>query len=41
MGVGSVRPASGTEPGGFVHLVDQLLYKAKQSGRNRIESASA
>ena len=40
MGVGTIEAASGMAPRDFVVAVDKLLYQAKRSGRNRIESAS-
>jgi diguanylate cyclase (GGDEF)-like protein len=38
LGVGTIIPASGDEPKTFIEAVDRLLYKAKQNGRDRIES---
>ena len=40
MGVGTIAPPAGDEPKHYIEAVDKLLYKAKQNGRNRIESAS-
>jgi diguanylate cyclase (GGDEF)-like protein len=37
LGVGTIIPASGDEPKTFIEVVDRLLYKAKQNGRDRIE----
>ena len=39
MGVGTIKAAAGMEARHFVEAVDKLLYRAKQNGRNRIESA--
>ena len=39
MGVGTIKAATGMEARHFVEAVDKLLYRAKQNGRNRIESA--
>ncbi|WP_018954910.1 GGDEF domain-containing protein [Thioalkalivibrio sulfidiphilus] len=38
LGVGTIIPSHGDEPSEFVDEVDRLLYKAKQEGRNRVES---
>jgi len=38
LGVGTIIPCHGDEPGEFVEAVDRLLYKAKQMGRNCVES---
>jgi len=38
MGVGTIIPTAGDEPEGFIEMVDRLLYKAKQNGRNRVEA---
>ncbi|WP_422126877.1 GGDEF domain-containing protein [Thioalkalivibrio sulfidiphilus] len=38
LGVSTIIPSHGDEPGEFVDEVDRLLYKAKQEGRNRVES---
>jgi diguanylate cyclase (GGDEF)-like protein/PAS domain S-box-containing protein len=38
MGVGSINPTPTMAPKHFIEAVDKLLYKAKQNGRNRIES---
>lgn len=40
MGVGTIKPSAEMAPKHFIEAVDKLLYKAKQDGRNRIESAS-
>jgi diguanylate cyclase (GGDEF)-like protein/PAS domain S-box-containing protein len=40
MGVGTVQPPAEMAPKHLIDAVDKLLYKAKQNGRNRIESAS-
>ncbi len=40
MGVATIKPSGETEPKHFIEVVDKLLYKAKQNGRNRIEFAS-
>jgi diguanylate cyclase (GGDEF)-like protein/PAS domain S-box-containing protein len=37
LGVGTIIPASADEPKAFIEVVDSLLYKAKQNGRDRIE----
>lgn len=37
LGVGSTIPAARDEASTFVNAVDQLLYRAKRKGRNRIE----
>lgn len=39
MGVGTIKPSAEMEPKHFIEAVDNLLYKAKQNGRNRIEFA--
>lgn len=39
-GTGAVIPASHSSLTQFLETVDQALYKAKQTGRNRVESAS-
>ena len=38
MGVGTATPLAQTDTMDFMHSVDQLLYAAKQNGRNRIEA---
>lgn len=38
MGVGTATPLAQTDAMDFMHSVDQLLYAAKQNGRNRIEA---
>lgn len=38
-GVGTVTVGRGTEPAGFVRAVDQVLYAAKQNGRDRVQAA--
>ena len=40
IGVGTVIPSDTMNPTDFLHAVDQQLYAAKQSGRNRIESVA-
>ncbi|MGL4634383.1 MAG: sensor domain-containing diguanylate cyclase [Beijerinckiaceae bacterium] len=39
IGVGTIIPSPGDDPGAFVRNVDELLYAAKRKGRNRVESA--
>lgn len=41
MGVGTIRPSADMAPTEFLRAVDELLYAAKQNGRNRIEAARA
>jgi len=36
IGAGSLVPQPGQDCAGFVHAVDQLLYAAKNAGRNRV-----
>jgi len=38
LGVSSTIPKDGDEARGFLNAVDRLLYKAKEHGRNRVES---
>lgn len=40
MGAGTIKPSADMEPKHFIEVVDKLLYKAKQNGRNRIEFAN-
>jgi diguanylate cyclase (GGDEF)-like protein len=40
LGVGTIRSSAEIEVKDFIKAVDKLLYKAKQNGRNRIESDS-
>lgn len=40
MGVATFKPSGAIEPKHLIEAVDKLLYKAKENGRNRIESAS-
>jgi diguanylate cyclase (GGDEF)-like protein len=37
LGVGTVIPSRNIEPMAFVEMVDKLLYKAKENGRDRAE----
>jgi diguanylate cyclase (GGDEF)-like protein/PAS domain S-box-containing protein len=39
IGVSTLLPSTTLDPKGFIHAVDELLYSAKQSGRNRVVAA--
>lgn len=38
LGVSSIVPKDGDDPRAFLEQVDKLLYRAKETGRNRVES---